>query len=522
MTTEVLRPRLAPWIVVHAPMSDGAPWIVERPGTNPLRVSEDIGSLLSAVDGRRDVDALAGVLGTRWTPELVGGAVRKLDDLGLLDGAPEPEPEKRVVLVSWTTVRFRLVQATRVLDPLRPLLVRLPGPVMIGLALLLALGGVAALVALPLGDALGSPLPVEAAVWIWGGIMLTTVVHEFGHGATLTHYHGRPGWLGVMLFYLTPACFCEVTDGWRLGRRSQRVFVALAGVAVQASVAGAAALVALVVPAGDARTTLIGFAVVCYLSGAVNLLPFVKLDGYLALMAHLDIPRLRDRAISDARGWLASGRRHQRDLPQRWAVSFGLVCLVFPVLVLALALSRWTHLLLGAGRAGGALVLLIVAALAYSVVRGLVRTTWTARLALLAVAGGAVVAALLSFVPVRNDVQGGYVSDGTSVRLALPTGAADVQSGAQVVLRRNGLVFGTDIGTATVDGRPNVGEVPLGAFMPFRSGTPTEALVVPLRGEAPSGVGAAYVVGEDVPFGAWLADNYLLPAWRQVFGQEES
>jgi hypothetical protein len=104
----------------------------------------------------------------------------------------------------------------------------------------------------------------------------------------------------------------------------------------------------------------------------------------------------------------------------------------------------------------------------------------------------------------------------------LPTGAADVQSGAQVVLRRNGLVFGTDIGTATVDGRPNVGEVPLGAFMPFRSGTPAEALVVPLRGEAPRGVGAAYVVGEDVPLGAWLADNYLLPAWRQVFGQEKS
>lgn len=510
--------RLAPWIVVHEPMSDGAPWIVERPGSNPLRVSADIGTLLSAVDGRRDVPALAAALGARWTPELVDGAVRKLDSLGLFEGAAEPEPEKRVLFLSWTTVQFRLVRATRMLDPLRPLLVRLPGAVMIFLALLLSLGGLVAFAFLPLGDALGSPVPVSAALWIWGGIALTTVVHEFGHGATLTHYHGRPGWLGVMLFYLTPACFCEVTDGWRLGDRRQRVFVALAGVAVQSSVAGAVALVALAVPPGDARTTLIGFAVVCFLSGLVNLIPFVKLDGYLALMAALDVPRLRDRAMADARGWL-SGRR-ARELPGRWVVPFGLTCLVFPVLVLCLALSRWTHLLLGAGWVGGALILALVALLGYWVVRRLVRTRWTRRLAVLAVLAGAAVASLLTFVSVRNDVQGGYVSDGSSVRLALPTGAGAVPEGARVVLRRNGLVFGTDVGSGVVAGKASVGEAPLGAFMPFRSDVPTPALLVPVDGVVPQGVGAAYVVGSRVPLGVWLADNYLLPAWRQVFGQE--
>lgn len=536
---DLLKPRRVPWIVVHEPMSAGAPWIVERPGANPLRVSADIGTLLSELDGKRNAPDLAAALGTRWTADAVDGAVRKLDELGLIEGptSVEPKPERRVELVSPTRLQFRLVQATRLLDPLRPWLTKLSGSLVLTAVLVLSLGGILALsVQWPaLDQALGAPLPLASVLLIWAGIILTTVIHELGHGATLTHFHGRPGWLGVMLFYLTPACFCEVTDSWRLAHRRQRVAVALAGVAVQTSVAGLAAVVALAVPFGDIRSTVIGFAVVCYITGLINLIPFVKLDGYLALMAHLDSPRLRDRAIADAQGWLAGwmlGTRRERELRQRWAVPFGLMCMSFPVVIVLFAAGRWGHLLLSVGAIGGAVLLLLFCALAYWLVRAVVRWTrrarqagvgWPRLIAVLTLAALALTVPL-AFIKARNEVRGGYVSDNTGVYFVLPVGTdlSAVRPGDGVVLRRGGLMFGTDLGTGVIDNGPTRKKVPLSALMPFQSDIQADAVVVPVEG-APGGLartGSAYVAGERVPLGQWLAGNYLTPAWHQIFGQE--
>lgn len=76
------------------------------------------------------------------------------------------------------------------------------------------------------------------------------------------------------------------------------------------------------------------FGVSTYLTGVLNFVPLVKLDGYLALMSHLDIPHLRDRSMTDARRFLARilfGGRYSRELPQlTWAVPFGFACMLFP------------------------------------------------------------------------------------------------------------------------------------------------------------------------------------------------
>ena len=46
--------------------------------------------------------------------------------------------------------------------------------------------------------------------------------------------------------------------------------------------------------AAPVRSELILFASGAFLGGLLNLIPFVKFDGYLALMSHVDVPRLRD------------------------------------------------------------------------------------------------------------------------------------------------------------------------------------------------------------------------------------
>lgn len=540
MPVETPRPRLSPWITVHHPIEDGAQWIVERHDGNPLRVSDDLGHLLSAIDGERNVDALAKTLGKRWTPELVVTAVNRLADLGLLaerDAAP-PKPKRRFVVVSATTVQLRLFHAARVLEAMRPVLTRLPGYAVMIVTIILTLGGLSALVAqhAVLGQALGTPLPINAALLIWLGLAITTIFHEFSHGATLTHFRGKPGWFGVMIFYLTPACFCEVTDGWRLRRPKQRVAVALAGVATQTSIAGAASLIAVTMPGGDARNTLVMFAVVCYVSGVINLVPWVKLDGYLALMAYLDLPHLRDKAMTDARGWLARrffGVRSTRQLPQRWwAVPYGMVCIIFPALVLTLAVGRWSHLLLNVGFLGAGLMLLLIAYLGYRIVRATFellrkahrrRVSWI-RQAAVALLACLVLATLLTFIKVRNNVQAGYVNDGTGVHLVVPPGSdfAALRPGDRVVLQRSGLLFSTEVGTAKIGvGKAVAKPVAFNALMPFRSDIPIDAVVIPLdqvQSVDLDDAGSAILPGESLPLGPWLMSNYVTPAWKQVAG----
>ncbi|MFK0250444.1 daptide biosynthesis intramembrane metalloprotease [Amycolatopsis azurea] len=539
---DLTRPRLAPWITVHRPMADGAPWIVERPGENPLRVSADVGTLLSAFDGERDAAGLAAALGERWTPELVHTAVDKVSKLGLLvsDDTPAPVPERRFVARSWTALQLRVIQASQVLDPVRPLLTRLSGRVVLGTSLAAILLGVLTLAVQheTVAAALGRPLPLSSALTIWLGLGVVTLIHELGHGATLTHFHGRPGWLGVMLFYLTPACFCEVSDGWRLAKPRQRVMVALAGVITHATVASVVALAGLLLPGGDLRTTVIAFSIATYLTAAINLAPWIKLDGYLALMSYLDIPQLRDKAMADARGWLghvALGIRRPAPALARpqLAVPFGLLCIVFPVAVLCFAVTRWGHQLANLGATGAALKLLLIALLVgwfcrkvFVMLRtalrsgvGVLRRTVVIAVVL------ASLAVLLGGIRVHDDRQGGYVKDRVGVLLALPPGSdpESVRAGDSVVLERKGLFLTTVIGSARVSGdRPENARVPAEALISFRSDSSVDAVVVRLDTvQAPQldDVGAATVPGGTRPLGLWLFQEHVTSAWRTIFGK---
>ncbi|MFE0019864.1 daptide biosynthesis intramembrane metalloprotease [Amycolatopsis sp. NPDC059021] len=532
------RPRRAPWITVHSPLTDGAPWIIERPGTNPLRVSDDVGELLSALDGERDTAALSAALG--WTPDQVSDAVRMFSGLGLLlePGNRPPSPERRFTTQSWTVLRLRVIEAARLLDPLRPMLTRLSGRAVLGTTGAVILAGLTALVVqrAPLADALSRPLPMSSGAMIWLGLGATTLVHELAHGATLTHFRGRPGWLGIMLFYLTPVCFCEVTDGWRLARPRQRVWVAMAGVATQAVIGSLAALLALALPTGDGRATVLGFAIASYLAGAVNLAPWIKLDGYLALMAYLDIPRLREKAMADARGWLVRvlfGVRYDRALPdRRWAVPFGLLCLVFPAVVLTLVIGRWSPLLLGLGVVGAAAKLLLTGFLLYWLGRKAFIALRDAkrggagrcRLAMASLVVSGMVALPLGLIEVRDDTRAGYVVDPSGVHLVLPP-LTTVRPGESVLLQRKGIFLTTDLGTArTGAGEPRAMKVPAEALMPFRSGSAIDAVIVPLDDAPVSRLdtrGGATVPGGSRPLGRWLLREHVLTVWKHLFKGEE-
>ncbi|MFB4424068.1 daptide biosynthesis intramembrane metalloprotease [Streptomyces sp. QL37] len=530
------RPRLAADVSVHEPAEAGAPWLIQQGQTRYFRVQSDLARLALALNGTRDHTLLAEILGPPWTVGAVAEAVEKLAAGKLLDnGEAVRKSDRRFKLVPPMTLQFTLVRPERMLLRISPLVRALTGRAGVAAAVVLALTGLLVLAgqSARLGDALGQPLGLGTYLAVFLGILATTAVHEFGHGAVLTHHGGRPGRMGVMLFYLSPAFFCDVTDGWRLPRRSQRVAVALAGIVTQVVIAGGAAVASLFF-SGAARDGLLVFAFVTYIAGLLNLMPFVKLDGYIALMSHLDVPHLRDRALTDARRRVARvlfGSRHERELPElgRWTVPFGLASMAFPLYMIATAVGLWGDTLQRIGVVGATLMLCGVGYLGYHLVRGFVRVAREARaggagairIGAVAVLLTAALTTVLALVEVPYTVSAGYtVRDGGRAELLLPPSAdrSVIKEGVTVRLYQVGVATKSETGHGVIaDDRATATTAPLSAFLPVRADMlPTPADGYPLRlAKTPEDdLGGAVVDAGRMPAGQWIFTKYVLPAFR--------
>ncbi len=361
--------------------------------------------------------------------------------------------------------------------------------------MLLGLGLVAAiLLAGELRSALTSPIPLSGLVILVAVLSLLTLLHEGAHGLTLTRFGGRPRRAGFMIFYLTPAFFVDVTDGWRLPDRRQRVAIALAGPAVHAAVAAVALLVALALPDTEVRQTLVLLALACAAIVLVNLIPFVRFDGYIALMSALDEPNLRARTIRDGANsltrFLFGGQKTAKSLNTWWSVPFGLASLLAPVVLVLFAVGRAARAVAGGGPVLG---LLVVALEAVVVVVGVVLVSRALHRAFRSGVSGlrffTVLAALVStiavagvLIPVPVTATLGFSAQGGHVVLLHAGGAAEteVPEGARVVLMSSGILADERVGEGTVT-RPRAipTEVPLDALFPVTAeGVTLPAVIV--------------------------------------------
>lgn len=511
------RPQLAADTRVHEPAADGAPWVACTGDQRYFRVEPDLARLLHALDGRRDHRGLAETLGAPWTSDDVRSAVHKLAPTGLLaDGSEQRRRKSRIVLVPPLTVQFTVLKPARLLRMLRPLITALVSRAGAIAAAAIAIAGLLAIAASNPAAGLGQPLTPGVYLAVLGATLGTTAVHELAHGAMLTAFGGSPTRMGVMLFYLTPAFFCDVSDGWRLPHRRQRVLVALAGVAAQVTIAGSAAVLGLFLNSPG----YVVFAVLTYTSGVLNLLPFVKFDGYLALMSHLDLPHLRDRSMSDARrflAWALLGARRERTLPQwRWSVPFGLACLATPVVLIGMAAALWLGLLQRLGQIGGMVLLLVLGIVAYRLGRSGVRAIGQSRANgapwwRIGVVGVGLLAAMAAalFASVPYTLSGGFSVQDGKVVLAMPGRVDDVRPGATVRLYQSGVVTRTQVGEAVVGvGGPVPGSAPVGAFTPLRvdgMSLPSTNFALTVRQAPTTTVGTAEVDAGNRPLWSWLA-----------------
>lgn len=471
--------------VVFEKAGEGEAWIALVHGVPSSRLSRTVVELLTAMDGRTTLHVLHRRFAASESAESFLQLVGRFRDSGLLEGAAKPPPG-RVSYRPPFTLQLATLRAPALFGRLDRLIVPLPPRVLlVSAAVVLGSGCLAAILqAEELWEVVTRPLPLSGFVVLVAVLSLTTLLHESAHGLALTRFGGRPRRAGFMLFYLTPAFFVDVTDGWRLSDRRQRVAVALAGPAVHALVAAIALVGALAVPQPAVRQTLQLLALSCAVIVLLNLIPFVRFDGYIALMSALDEPNLRGRTIRDGADSLSrllfGGPRRSRSLPVWWSVPFGLASLIAPAVLVLFAVARTVQALAGGGPVLGLLVValeaVVLAAGVVLLARALRRVlrSGVSRLRFLSVCAllvaGGVAAGVLIPVPATASYGFSVEEDGVVLVRADGEGPAAVPDGARVVLLSRGILANEELGKGrTRHRRAERTTVPLDALFPVRA-----------------------------------------------------
>jgi len=251
-------------------------------------------------------------------------------------------------------------------------------------------------------------------------LFATIVAHEFGHGLCCYHYGGEPRRIGLLLMYLMPGMFCDVSDTYFFEKRWPRAATALAGTYIEMQIFVVATFLWLVMPP-DLLAHDIAYRVMLFagISGFIfNMNPLIKLDGYYVLMSWLDVRLLRERSFE----WVGARFRSlfTRDtskLPRttrrerRIFTLYGLTAMVYSVLILWFALHFVRSIFVGNFRETGVVIFLIFLV---SMTKGYWKKAWRgARLLAVEragfarknpalVLGGVAAAAALLFLPLPH------------------------------------------------------------------------------------------------------------------------
>jgi len=290
-------------------------------------------AVLEAVDGRRDTgqvaQAASASLGRTVTPRQVERLSQKLAAQGLLAGTEHAAPPRRNPLLA---LRWKVLVTNPCITE------RLAAPFTVFFTpwimwpTLAAFGAVFWFVFIDKGvasataEAFNNP---TLLLLVFALAVVSAGIHEIGHAAACRYGGATPGGMGMGIYLVWPAFYTDVTDAYRLPRRS-RLRVDLAGLYFNALVADAT-MVAWLVVRKDALLLLVALQV---LQMVKQLSPMIRADGYHILADATGVPDLYAHLGPTLKRLLPRGRREPSALTgwARLLVTLW-VLIIVPILV---------------------------------------------------------------------------------------------------------------------------------------------------------------------------------------------
>lgn len=138
-------------------------------------------------------------------------------------------------------------------------------------------------------------------------ITLIKVIHEFAHAYTAAYYNIHVPNMGAAFMVLWPVLYTNVTDSWKLAKRSQRLAISIAGIVSELVLAGLSTLGWAITPPGILHSIFFIISSITWITTLlINLNPAMRWDGYYLLSDLWGIDNLQARAFAMTRWKLRS------------------------------------------------------------------------------------------------------------------------------------------------------------------------------------------------------------------------
>ncbi len=175
-------------------------------------------------------------------------------------------------------------------------------------------------------DAFSRP---ELLLLVLGLTVASAAFHEIGHAAACRYGGGKPGGMGAGIYLVWPAFYTDVTDAYRLPRRS-RLRTDLGGIYFNAFVA----VLTLGIWLATGIEALLLLIAVQMLEIVKNLSPVIRADGYHILSDATGVPDLYAH-MGPTLKRLLPWKRHEPSALKGWARVFvtGWVLIIVPILL---------------------------------------------------------------------------------------------------------------------------------------------------------------------------------------------
>jgi putative peptide zinc metalloprotease protein len=271
-----------------------SPRLVRRSDGQLIRLTPLLYDLVEAIDGERDLTALAAELSRRSGRQASADDVRylideKLGPLGVLDeqGGEQPKLARSNPLLA---LKLRYVVSNPELTRrLTTPFVWLFHPLAM-VPLLLGFLGISGWLLLDKGlsSALHQAFHEPGLILvIWALVVLSACFHEIGHAAACRYGGAKPGVIGAGLYLIWPAFYTEVSDCYRLSKGA-RLRVDLGGLYFSALFAVLTAGL-WVLTGSDALLLVIAVQIMQMIR---QLAPFIRADGYHIVSDLVGVPDL--------------------------------------------------------------------------------------------------------------------------------------------------------------------------------------------------------------------------------------
>lgn len=141
-------------------------------------------------------------------------------------------------------------------------------------------------------------LSLEHFIYVTVMLGIAVLFHEFGHIVVARKFKISVPEYGIMLYLFLPLFYTRICGTSLIKKKSNRVFILLAGVAMNAFLFGLSQITYLFVE-GIVKILVAEFAIGNFALIFINLLLFIKLDGYFILCELFDELQLREKSLSE-------------------------------------------------------------------------------------------------------------------------------------------------------------------------------------------------------------------------------